>query len=81
MIAGMDRQAALRELHDAIDDVETLLKNNDVSSALSEDRVNVSLAITALYGLRAYLKGEKAQAIEDFATAAEEIAVRAGIPE
>jgi hypothetical protein len=77
----MDRQAALRELDDALSDVETLLKNHDVAAALSDDGINISLAITALDGLRAYLKGNKPQAIEDLATAAEEIAARAAIPE
>ena len=57
---------------------DDLLKNADVAAALSTRGVNISLALTAAYGLRAYLHGDKATAIEDLATAAEEIATRAG---
>ncbi len=68
----------LQELDDVFDDLDALLKNADVAGALSERGVNISLALTAAYGLRAYLHGDKATAIEDLATAAEEIAARAG---
>ncbi len=68
----------LQEIDDVLDDLDVLLKNADVADALSTRGVNISLALTAAYGLRAYLHGDKATAIEDLATAAEEIATRAG---
>ena len=72
---------ALRELGEVLDDLDGLLKNPDVGSALAARGVNVSLALTAAYGLRAYLRGDKATAIEDLSTAAEEIAARASVRE
>ena len=68
----------LQEVDAVLDDLDVLLKNADVADALSTRGVNISLALTAAYGLRAYLHGDKATAIEDLATAAEEIAARAG---
>lgn len=68
----------LQEIDDVLDDLDVLLKNADVADALSTRGVNISLALTAAYGLRAYLHGDKATAIEDLATAVEEIAARAG---
>jgi hypothetical protein len=68
----------LKELDDVLDDLDALLKNADVADALSSRGVNISLALTAAYGLRAYLNGDKVTAIEDLSTAAEEIASRAG---
>jgi hypothetical protein len=70
-------ERALRELDDAIDDLESLLKNNDVGSTLSARGVNISLALTAVAGLRAYVRGQKMDALADFETVAEEIATRA----
>ncbi len=64
-----------------LDALDALLKNPDVGSALAARGINVSLALTAAYGLRAYLHGDKATAIEDLATAAEEIAARASVRE
>lgn len=68
----------LKELDEVLDDLDALLKNADVADALSSRGVNISLALTAAYGLRAYLHGDKVTAIEDLSTAAEEIASRAG---
>lgn len=68
----------LKELDDVFDDLDALLKNSDVADALSSRGVNISIALTAAYGLRAYLHGDKTTAIEDLSTAAEEIASRAG---
>ncbi len=70
---------AMREIDDVFDDLETLLKNNDVGAALAERGVNISLALTAAAGLHAYLRGNKNAAIEDLGTAVEEIARRAGV--
>ncbi len=66
----------LQELDDVFEDLDALLKNPDVADALSARGVNLSLALTAAFGLRAYLHGDKATAIEDFSTVAEEIASR-----
>lgn len=67
---------ALRELAEVFDDLETLLKNNDVGDALAARGVNVSLALVGLDGLRAYVQGDKARAVDDLGTVAEEIAAR-----
>jgi hypothetical protein len=61
------------ELAAVFDDLETLLKNGDVIEALTSRGINASLALLAADALRAYLSGRKADAAEDFATAAEEI--------
>jgi len=68
---------ALKELDDVLDDLDELLKRNDVGAVLAERGINISLALTAANGLRAYLKGDKATAIDDLGTVAEEIAARA----
>ncbi|MFO0616597.1 MAG: hypothetical protein U0414_28650 [Polyangiaceae bacterium] len=62
-----------KELKEVLSDLEHLLKNPDVVSALSERGVNASLALVALEGLGAYLVGDKAQAAEDLKCVAEEI--------
>lgn len=69
---------ALKELDDVLDDLDELLKRNDVGAVLAERGINISLALTAANGLRAYLAGDKATAIDDLGTVAEEIAARAG---
>jgi hypothetical protein len=66
----------LRELDELLDELDTLLKSNALGDALSVRGVNISLALTAAAGLRAYLHGDKANAIADLGTAAEEIAAR-----
>jgi hypothetical protein len=72
----VDVGASLHELSDLLNELETLLKNPDVGAALAERGVNVSLALVAANGLRAYLRGDKKIAAEDFDTVAEEIAAR-----
>jgi hypothetical protein len=62
-----------RELDALLDDLTSLLKNGDVIAALTSRGVNASIALCAASGLSAYMKGRKAEAAEDFATAAEEI--------
>lgn len=57
-------------------DVERLLKTPRVAESLATRSVNVSLALVALDGLRAYLEGEHGRAAEELGTAAEEIAAR-----
>jgi hypothetical protein len=72
----MDSKRVDEEIASLFDDIDALLKNVDVVGALTERGVNVSLAITAADGLRAYLSGEKARAAEDFSVVAEEISHR-----
>ena len=76
MIEKDETTRAMQEIEDVFDDLDTLLKNNDVGAELAERGVNISLALTAAAGLLAYLKGKKLQALEDFQTVAEEIAAR-----
>ncbi|MGZ3421843.1 MAG: hypothetical protein ACXWUG_05345 [Polyangiales bacterium] len=66
----------LKEVDSLFDDLDELLKNPDVQYALGVLKVNSSIALLAADGLRAYLKGEKEAAIEDLATAVEEITQR-----
>jgi hypothetical protein len=74
-----DSEIALKELDDVLDDLDILLKRNDVGATLADRGVNIALALTAAHGLRAYLRGDKVTAVEDLGTAAEEIAARAGL--
>ena len=76
-----DEPRVLREIDEVLGEVETLLKTNDASVELSKRGVNVSLAMTALTGLRSYIAGDKSGAIQDLGTAFEEIVARASIPE
>jgi hypothetical protein len=72
-----DRAAlVLKEVDGLFDELDDLLKNEDVQVALGELKVNSSIALLAADGLRAYLKGDKETAMEDLSTAAEEIAQR-----
>lgn len=75
------KSRGMREIDDVLDDLDTLLKNNDVGSELAANGVNIALALTAAAGLRAYLHGDKGGAIEDLGTAVEEIASRASVRE
>jgi hypothetical protein len=72
----MDSKRVDAELDELFDEIDGLLKNVDVLAALTDRGVNVSLAMTAADALRAYLKGEKARAADDFSLVAEEIASR-----
>jgi len=67
---------ARKELDEVFEDLVTLLKNPEVGAELTNDGVNVSLAIVGAEGLAAYLRGEKERAAEDLGTVAEEIAAR-----
>jgi hypothetical protein len=69
-------KASLHEITDLLSELETLLKNPDVGAELAGQGVNVSLALVAADGLRAYLAGDKPRAAEELGTAAEEIAAR-----
>ena len=67
---------AMKELREGFEDLDTLLKNPDVDSALTARGVNTSLAIVAAEALLAYVEGDKERAAEDFETVAEEIGSR-----
>ncbi len=64
------------EIDDLFAELDQLLKNADATAHLADKGVNVSLAMTAAAGLHAYLRGEKARAIEELSTATEEITAR-----
>lgn len=70
-------ERGLRELEEVLSDLDALLKNGDVGGALAARGVNTSLALTAVAGLRSYVRGQKMDALADFETVAEEIATRA----
>jgi len=72
----MDEARVNSELDDLFRELDQLLKNADVATVLAEKGINISLALVAADGLRAYLKGDKAQAAEDLGTVAEEIRAR-----
>src|SRR5262249_18604880 len=74
--AMADSKRLASEIDDLFGELDALFKNTEVGAWLSERGVNVSLAMVAADGLRAYVKGDKAQAAEDFATVAEEIRAR-----
>ncbi len=64
------------EIDQLFDELEQLLKNPDAGAELAGKGVNVSLALTLADGMRAYLHGNKKQAVADLGTATEEIAAR-----
>ena len=66
----------LTELDSLFEELDQLLKNPDVGAALAEKGVNASLAMTLAYGLRAYVHGDKQQALLELGTATDEIAAR-----
>jgi hypothetical protein len=72
----MPTSKALAEIDELFHELEAMLKNPDVEGALAEKGVNTSLAMVAADGLRAYLHGEKAKAVEELGTAVEEIEAR-----
>jgi hypothetical protein len=57
-------------------EVEDLLKTHAVGMELGRRGINTSVALVATQGLAAYLQGDKRRAMEDLATAAEEIRAR-----
>jgi hypothetical protein len=71
-----DGKGPLGEALEVLGDLDTLLKNPDFGAAFAERGVNISLALVAVDGLRAYLEGDKARAAEEFGTVAEEVASR-----
>jgi hypothetical protein len=57
-------------------EVEGLLKSSTVGAELARRGVNTSIALLAVQGVSAYLEGQKRQAADDLASAAEEIQAR-----
>ena len=76
MTGGMDARTALAQLDDLFEELEELLKRSEAAEGLAERSVNSSIALVAAQGLRAYVKGNKEQAADDLATAAEEVKAR-----
>jgi hypothetical protein len=74
-----DETAAMKELREVFEDLDTLLKNPEVGAELTARRVNVSLAIVAAEALLAYVEGDRERAAEDFDTVAEEIKTRLAV--
>jgi hypothetical protein len=66
----------LREFEELLAKLEAILKSVNMGATLAARGVNVSLALVATEGLRAYLQGDKERAAEEFETIAEEIATR-----
>ena len=69
-------KSALAELDEVFDELDVLLKSSELGAELAEKGVNVSLAMTLADGLRAYVRGEKEEALVDLGTAVDEIAAR-----
>jgi hypothetical protein len=61
------------EIGELMDELITLLKYPDVVGALAQRGINASLALVAVDGVGAYLRGDKQQAADDLGTVAEEI--------
>ena len=71
-----DAPKILAELDELLGELDQLFKNVDCGSALAARGINVSLAMTAADALRAYVRGDKKRAADDFGMIAEEIAAR-----
>lgn len=81
MSTNDERDRAILDADEAVEALARVLKRNDVVAALTERGVNTSLALTVVFGLEAYLHGDKVAAIDELATALEEISRRASVPE
>jgi hypothetical protein len=69
-------QSAETRIDAALSEIERLLKAADLGASFGDRGVNTSLALVAVQGLRAYLRGNKAQALEDLGTVVEELEAR-----
>jgi hypothetical protein len=61
------------EIDTVLGELNDLLKNGEVGSALAEKGINASVALLAAQALSSYLRGEKEQAAADFLAVSEEI--------
>ena len=66
----------LQEIDDVFEELETLLKNPEAGAALTAKGVNTSLAMLALDGLAAYLRGEKDKALDELQQFVDEVKAR-----
>lgn len=64
------------EIEVLLGELDDLLKNGDVGTALAGKGINASVALLASQALASYLRGEKQQAAEDFQAVSEEITDR-----
>lgn len=69
----------LDEIDDVFAELETLLKNPEVGTALAGKGVNASLAMLAMNRLAAYLRGDKAKAVSELTDFVDEVRAR-GVP-
>jgi hypothetical protein len=69
-------KSGVDEIDEVFGELEALLKNADVGAELAALGVNVSLAMTLAEGVRAYLHGDKENALVELGTATDEIAAR-----
>jgi hypothetical protein len=65
-----------QRLDSLLGELQQLLKAPEVGLGLGARGVNTSIALLAAQGLQAYVHGNKAQAVDDLATAAEELGAR-----
>ncbi len=65
-----------KEIEVVLGELDDLLKNGDVGTALAGKGINASVALLASQALASYLRGEKQQAAEDFQAVSEEITDR-----
>jgi len=75
--ADMADRSDIERIEQLLVELEARLKSPGAADELAERGVNTSLALVAVQGVRAYVRGDKAQAAEDLGVAAEEIRHRA----
>ena len=73
-------RTGLDELDEVFEELHTLLKNPEVGAQLAGRGVNVSLAMTLVDGVAAYVHGQKDKALLELGTATDEIASRMAGP-
>jgi hypothetical protein len=59
-----------------LEDAASLLKDPQFAMDLGRRGINTSVALIAVQGIIAYLRGDKDQSVEDLSTAVEEIRAR-----
>jgi hypothetical protein len=59
-----------------LEDAASLLKNPQFAIDFGRRGINTSVALIAIQGVVAYLRGDKARAVEDLSTAVDEIRAR-----
>jgi CHASE3 domain sensor protein len=68
---------AEKELMELLSELDQLVKHPELGGLLNDRAINASLVLVVVDGLRAYLRGQKLEAAEEFLTAGEEIKARA----